>query len=256
MIEKVDLVNSINRALDDAEKIWNEVGHHFINENLEKAISTLRASEKIPSKIPGFPFVQGDEPQVADFIALILDIRDSTKHLLEAISSKKAKASQLERVLYETTAINTAGSIIIEDYKGAITEYLGDGFLALYQIKKLDQPDEVYDAYNTAKYYLSTALIEINKILDERYSLPNLEIGIGMAFSKAIVTVVGHRKNLHPKALGECIYRASKLSNGRNEVFIDDRLEVLWPTAKGGPLKFILRQSQLDFKSYRIIKNN
>jgi class 3 adenylate cyclase len=252
---KDQIITSVNEALDDAEKIWKEVGHHFVNERLEKAFSAMAEAEKVPSKIPGFPFVQEGEPQVADFIALILDIRNSTQHLLQAISAKIAKASQLERVLYETTAINTAGSIIVDYYKGGITEYLGDGFLALYRVKDTKNPAEVYDAYNSAKFYLSTALNEINTILNNRYSLPNLEIGIGLAYSKAIVTIVGHGKNLHPKALGECVYRASKLSKGVNEIFIDERLELLWPKADDGTLKFILLNKGYDFKSYRIWKS-
>jgi hypothetical protein len=251
---KDDVVSSVNDALDEAEKIWKEVGHHFVNERLEKAFSTVLDAQKVPSKIPGYPFVQEGEPQVADFIALILDIRNSTQHLIQAISARIAKASQLERVLYETTAINTAGSIVVDHYKGGITEYLGDGFLALYRVKDLENPREVYDAYNSAKFYLSTAMVEINKILNYRYSLPDIEVGIGMAFSKAIVTIVGHGKNLHPKALGECIYRASKLSKGTNEVLIDERLELLWPKSDDGTLKFILMSRSHDFKSYKILK--
>jgi len=252
---KETIISSVNDALDNAELIWKDVGHHFLNEKLEKAFSTMRASEKVPSKIPGFPFVQENEPKVADFIAFVLDIRNSTKHLIEAISTRTAKASQLERILYETTAINTAGSEIVTKYNGGITEYLGDGFLALYKVTDEKNPKEVYDAYDSSSFYLSIALSEVNKILDERYSLPELKIGIGMAYSKAIVTIVGHDKNLHPKALGECIYRASKLSDGINEVFIDERLKLLWPKSDNGTLKFQFRNRTNDFNSY-LIKNS
>jgi hypothetical protein len=252
---KESVVFSINEALDNAELTWKDVRHNFLNERLEKAFSAMRDSQKIPSKIPGFPFVQEDEPKVADFIGLILDIRNSTKHLIEAISPKNAKASQLERVLYETTAINTAGSVIISNYNGGITEYLGDGFLALFKVTDEKDPKEVYNAYNSASFYLSTALIEINKILKERYSLPELTIGLGMAYSKAIVTIVGHDKNLHPKALGECVYRASKLADGVNEIFIDDRLKQLWPKSDNGVLKFRLRPKLHDFNSYQLTKS-
>ena len=252
---KYEVITSVNEALDDAEKIWNEVGYHFINERLEKSYRAIGDAEKVPTKIPDFPFIKEGEPQVADFIALVLDIRNSTQHLLQAISAHSSKASQLERVLYETTAINTAGSIIVDHYKGGITEYLGDGFLALYHIKDEKNPTEVYDAYNSAEFYLSTALVEINEILHNRYLLPKLEIGIGLAYSKAIVTIVGQGTNLHPKALGECVYRASKLSNGVNEVLIDERLKLLWPHSKGGILKFTFANRGYDFRSYRIMKS-
>lgn len=249
------IINSVNVALDDAEKTWKKVGHHFITDEIKKSMSVLAEAREVPSQIPGFPILKENKPEVANFIAFVLDIRDSTNHLLQAISHKYAKASQLERVLYETTAINTAGSVIIEHYNGGITEYLGDGFLALFRVENEKDPNEVYDAYNAAQSYLSTALVEVNEILDNRYSLPELKVGIGMAYSKSIVTIVGTGNNLHPKAIGECVYRATKLSNGTNEVLIDDRLELLWPTSDDGKLKFYLLSSRnLDFNSYRILK--
>ena len=241
------IIDEVNTALDGAEKIWNQVAPEFVNESLVKAFSSERLT---PSEIPGYPFIEEGKPQVGKFIAFVLDIRNSTKHLIEAISLKKAKASQLERVLYEITAINTAGAIVIEHYNGGITEFLGDGFLALF---KAEEPKDVHKAHNAANYFLNTVLPALNNILSSRYNLPNLEIGIGLAFSKAIVTVVGYGTNIHPKAIGECVYRASKLSNGTNTILIDDRLENLWPTSKGGKLRFNpFSSNKIDFKAFEI----
>ena len=94
----------------------------------------------------------------------------------------------------------------------------------------------------------------INSIINERYSLPPIEIGLGMAYSKAIVTVVGHGKNIKPKALGNCGYRAAKLSVGRNTIEIDDNLKRLWPTSKNGVLKFKMQPRKGDFDSYIMSK--
>lgn len=247
MLDLNKIIDEVNTALDGAEKIWSQVAPEFINESLVKAFSSERLT---PSKIPGYPFIDGGKPQVGKFIAFVLDIRNSTKHLIQAISSKNAKASQLERVLYEITAINTAGAMVINHYNGGITEFLGDGFLALF---KVDEPKDVHKAHNAAKYFLNTVLPELNNILNTRYTLPNLQIGIGLAYSKAIVTVVGYENNIHPKAIGECVYRASKLSNGINTILIDDRLEKLWPTSKGGKLKFFqINNNKIDFKAYEI----
>lgn len=250
------IIVSVNTALDDAEKTWNKVGHHFITDEINKSMSAYALeSRDVPSQIPGFPILHENKPEVADFIAFVLDIRDSTNHLLQAISSKIAKASQLERVLYETTAINTAGSVVIDNYNGGITEYLGDGFLALFKVENEKNPKEVYDAHNAAQSYLKTALGEVNKILNKRYSLPELKVGIGMAYSKSIVTIVGTGNNLHPKAIGECVYRATKLSTGINEILIDEKLELLWPKSDNGKIRFLLRTGHnLDFKSYRLYK--
>lgn len=245
------LRDEINLALDNAENIWNQVEEQLILEYFEKGIKSY-SDKKIITKIPGFPFLEDGKPQVADFIALVLDIRNSSNHLTQAISEKKAKASQLERVLYETTAINTAGISIIEEYKGGITEFLGDGFLALFQAKN---PKDVYSAHNAAKKCMRITKDIINDILYQRYLLPPLSIGIGMAYSQAIVTIIGTGNNLHPKAIGECVYRASKLSDAKDEIQIDDRLKIFWPTEKNGILKFISFDHKNNFKAYKILKN-
>ena len=72
----------------------------------------------------------------------------------------------------------------------------------------------------------------------QRYQLPNLKVGIGIAYSKAIVTTVGIEGQFHPKAIGECVYRASKLSKGTNEILYDEKIKYLWPKSNGGKIRF------------------
>ena len=62
---------------------------------------------------------------------------------------------------------------------------------------------------------------------------------------------MGHGDNLHPKALGECVFRATKLSDGINEILIDDRLKQFWPCSKNGTLRFKLKKS-IEFDAYTI----
>lgn len=78
----------------------------------------------------------------------------------------------------------------------------------------------------------------INPILKNRYDLPDLSIGIGIAYSKAIVTLVGMENQYHSKAIGECVYRASKLSNASNEILYDTSIKLFWPKTEGGKLRF------------------
>lgn len=233
---RIRISKEVNNALDKAENIWSKVGPEFV---LEKSIRTYASDSTIPSQIPGHPTITLGEPKVANFIAFVLDIRDSTKHLITAISGR---VSQLERVLYETSAINAAGAIVIEHYKGGLTEYLGDGFLALFQVENEKEPRNVYKAYNAAKCCINDALPIVNEIIEERYKLPKLHVGIGLAYSKAIITIVGINDNLHPKAIGECVYRASKLSGGYDEINIDTPLKFLWPSSSDGILKFSPRK--------------
>ena len=82
----------------------------------------------------------------------------------------------------------------------------------------------------------------INPILYSRYQLPPVQIGIGLSVSKAIITLTGHGNFVKPTAFGICVFNASKLSKGFDEVMIDAALERKWPTAPDGTLRFIRRQ--------------
>jgi len=245
------LKEQINISLDKSQEIWNQVGNLFLAEAENRTFTKAETN----TLIPGHPTLTEDKAEVSDFVALVLDMRNSTEHLLQRISDKVASASQLERVLYETTAINTAGSIIVNSNGGRITEFLGDGYLALFRVENTSAPIEVYSAHRTANECLTLALPIINKILHERYGLPALQIGIGMAFSKAIVTLVGHGDKLHPKAIGECVYRASKLSDGVNKITIDNALRLLWPKAENGSLRFVQSNRRKDVEGYDITRS-
>lgn len=246
-----NLKNEVNTALDKAEAIWKQVESQIIMYSAGTEMHKAIVDSNLPSNIPGHPIVNPIKPEVDNFIAFVLDIRNSSKHLIEAIG-KPAKASQLERVLYEITAVNTIGCIITEEKQGKITEFLGDGFLALYKVNDRDKKN-VYKAHDAAKECLHVVKDIVNPILDDRYKLPPLKIGIGMAYSQAIITAVGYNSNLHPKALGECVFRATKISDGINEVHVDERLKHFWPSSKGGTLKFNLFDNKRHgFNEYTI----
>lgn len=218
--------------LEKAEKIWNDVKDNIFEKGI-KTFSSLNESYT-PSTIPGFPLIKNGEGKVGQFIALVLDTRDSSKHLLQAISNKTG-VSQLQRVLYENTAINTIGLILVNQNQGSITEFLGDGFLSIFNAV---EANSVYKPKKVAEEFLRLLETLINPLLKERYDLPELKVGIGIAYSKAIVTVIGFDEDLFPKAIGECVYRASKLSCGYNEILYDDSIKRFWPSSKGGKLSF------------------
>lgn len=244
-----EIHTEINSALDRAENTWKQV-----KDELSKSQEVKMMSEgvNINSDIPGHESFNPDIPEVGNFIALVLDLRDSTKHLTQAI---KAKASELERVLYETTALNTLGGLIISRYNNAsITEFLGDGYLALFEVKQESDKTPVHNAHNASKKIIEGINKVVNPILKKRYELPPLNVGIGLAYSKAIVTTVGYKSQAHPKAIGKCVYRASKLSNGKNVIRIDECLRYLWPKEEGGILSF-RKVYQQEFNGYEITKN-
>ncbi|GAB6059284.1 hypothetical protein JCM31598_24010 [Desulfonatronum parangueonense] len=191
------------------------------------------------------------QPKVDTFIALVADMRDSSNHLLQAISDKKAKVSQLQRVFYETSALLPALAKTVADHNGKVTEYLGDGILALFKVNEKDRRNSITSSYYAAKKCMEVNQDVVNKVILERYKLPPLSIGIGLAMSKAVITLVGLKNFSQPKVLGECVYRASKLSSGQNKIYVDTFLHESWPTSKGGKLKF-QRVKRSDVDGYMI----
>ncbi len=246
-VEKKELENLIEDALNRAENIYKKVEPDLI-----KSRAYLSLNESIETDIPGFPLIEEGKPEVSDFIAFILDVRDSTKHLLQACSSSKVE--KLERTLYETTAINTMGAYIIKKYNGGITEFLGDGFLAFF---KVGEKNDVYKASNAGKDCLNEGMTLVNTILFRRYNLEKINIGIGLAYSQAIIMLLKTNNKFYPKALGECVYRASKLTNGYNQMLFDDHLKLFWPSSKNGKVKFeeVKHKHSNDVKGFKMEKN-
>lgn len=247
VLEKKEVEDLIKNALNRAQKIYNKVEPDLI-----KSKSFTAVNESVETDIPGFTLVEEGKPEVANFVAFVLDVRGSTLHLLQACA--KSKVEKLERTLYETSAINAMGGYIIKKYGGGITEFLGDGFLAFF---KIDKKEDVYNALNAANDCLNDGMTLVNSILKERYNLDNIKIGIGMSYSQAIIMLLKINDKLYPKALGECVYRASKISNGSNRILFDDHLKLFWPTSKIGKVQFVevIHKNSKEVKGFTMGKN-
>lgn len=242
--QKKELTLIVETSLGRCEELWeNTIG---------KEDTVLRAKfADSETHIPGHPYLGENQYKSDEFVCLMLDMRDSTKHLRQAISARIAKVSQMQRVYYEVSALLPAMAKLIKDADGAVTEYLGDGLLALFQSSRnIDERNQILKNTITAARDCMEALNQVvNPILKDRYGLPFLEIGIGLAYSDAIISHFGLRPDTQLKVIGECIYLASQLSKGRNEIIVHENLERIWPTSKNGKLKFTLRPFK-DFKGY------
>lgn len=227
----------VNRSLTQAEMHWKNGGHQLIAESIVATESLSKnAMDSAPSRIPGYDVIEDGETIIDEFIAIVADMRNSTKHMLNADNSSKLDG--IQRVFYETSALLPALEKTINIYNGGVTEYLGDGVLGFFK-RSEDCPEQaIYDAHNAAKDCLSTTLNIVNNELNTRYGLPPLVIGIGMALSKALISLSGVDGFKHPKAYGECVFRATKLSGGQNVILIDQRLKMAWPKKTGGTLSF------------------
>jgi hypothetical protein len=239
--EILQIKRIVKSSLDKAENVWRNHGKELVKAGILAEDYSARADsahEVVQSKIPHHPLVDGDRPKVADFIALVADMRNSSTHLLCAISEKKSDVSLLERLYYETSALLPALEMTLSYNDGAVTEYLGDGLLSLFFVDESDKEEAIRKAYRSARNCLGDTRNIVNEELMSRYRLPPLDIGIGLSYSKALVQLVGIVGERHPKVIGNCVYYASKLSGGINEIYIDNTIRILWPVSEGGKLRF------------------
>ncbi|ATM77659.1 adenylate/guanylate cyclase [Serratia fonticola] len=239
--QRTIIVDLVERSLNQAEHHWRNGGYKLITESARRTgIEALNKSamDSASSKIPGHEIVQEGETIVDDFIAIVADMRNSTDHMLTASSSIKLEG--IQRVFYETSALLPALEKTINIHRGGVTEYLGDGVLGFFKKDKEKPEQYIYDAHYAANDCLNNALEIVNAAIGEKYGLPPLKIGIGLALSKALVSLSGIEGARHAKAYGECVFRATKLSGGNNIILIDSNLKMAWPSSKGGTLRFVL----------------
>jgi class 3 adenylate cyclase len=235
--QKREIAALIENRLNEAEEIWNQVGDKMLKKAMVMDEGLKARADSEPSRIPGHRVVTDRQPKVDQFIALVADMRDSSKHLQQAIG-KPATVSMLERVFYETSALLPALAQTIQFEEGSVTEYLGDGVLSLFQVDPNEREQCIRAAYRAARNCVDDTRGILNAALGKRYNLPPIELGVGLAWSNAVVTLIGLDDDKHPKAFGECVYRATKLSNGRNEIHVDQFAYEFWPTSNGGKLRF------------------
>lgn len=234
-----DINSTISDSLNRAEKNWNAVKTAFAMESLQE-----RFEHYEPSKIPGHPFVSDGKPEVTTFIAMVVDMRNSTDHLKTVVNNPKIK-NGFQRIYYETSALLPAISKTVSFENGFVTEYLGDGALILFKVDDDDNEKEIITSVSVAaKNCIYETRQAINLQLQKRYNLKAIDIGIGLSIGKAMVTLVGDTGNPQPKAIGECIWEATKLSCETNKIGISNSLYGAWPSSKGGTVKF----KQFKFK--------
>jgi hypothetical protein len=208
--------------------------------------------DSVNSDIPGHPLVSTDEPKVDEFVALVVDMRKSTQRLKTIVKGPKIQGFQ--RLYYETSALLPGVAVVCDLKDGMVTEYLGDGALVLFSVDKKDRAASVRAAYSAAKNCLEDLRKIINERLSNKYDLPPIDLGAGLAMSDALVTVVGIPGNYQPKAVGSCVWDASKLSYGTNTIHVAQGIKDVWPSGKGGTMSFTPLDKE-HIKGYRMINN-
>ncbi len=244
MLKELDatlVMKAANDGLDRAIKNWAKIEHLMRRPLIKEQFITHKSNPPQPSvirsSIPGHPFIEEENPEVDEFIALAVDMRKSSarlrsKELFPTIESG------IQRVYYETSTLLPALAQTALLNNGHVTEYLGDGLLILFKVDAGKLDFSISDAYTAAHNCVHDTRIIVNNLLQERLLLPNLDLGAGLSISQALITFVGIPNNMQPKAIGQCVWEASKLSYGINTVNISRTLRDLWPPSQSASLRF------------------
>jgi hypothetical protein len=67
--------------------------------------------------------------------------------------------------------------------------------------------------------------------------------------SRAVVSLVGIEGNSHAKVIGQCVYYATKLACGKNEIVVDEGMDEAWPVSKDGTL-VLKKQTRRGVEGY------
>lgn len=234
LVEVEKLKNLLQKTckehLDKAERDWCDSGAvKLLGESVIFG-SISKENFSVKSNIPKHELVSPFEPKVDKFIAIVCDIRHSTRRIRTI--DKNFKVNGIERVFYETSALLPVIEETLNYFGGKVTEYLGDGILGFMHYT---DDEQIYKAYHFSKCCLSLSLDIVNNELRDRYNLEPLSIGIGMGFSDALIRVVTDN---HVKAFGACVWEATKLSDGYNKVYISESLKAKWPSSATGSIRF------------------
>lgn len=236
--QETQVSEAVERGLDRAEATWKKVGSQLITKSAMVFDHAMESFNGKPSSIPGHPWVSDDSPTVDEFVALVIDMRNSSEHLKSRRPSSKVEFG-FQRVYYETSALLPAVSVTCGFHSGVVTEYLGDGALILFRVNPENKVETIRRGYRAARDCVDQSRDIVNGHLAKRFNLPEVHIGAGLALSKALVSLVGDDQDSQPKAIGECVWEATKLSGGTNTVHVSESLKGAWPSSKGGKLQFV-----------------
>lgn len=248
--QRSDIEKIITDALNIAEKFWLTSGGELEKEValsatvMDSINEAIYSEESITSQIPNHKEINPFESVNAQMIAIVADMRNSTKHA----KTKEGNIHPLKRIFLETSALLPAMEKVIQINGGSVTEYLGDGVLGFFEFST----ENIYKSYNAASIIINDVRVILNNMLHTRYQLPEngINIGVGLAKSQVIIHAAGI-ENKYPKAFGSCVYDATKLSSGINVIGVSHELRTLWPKSKGGSLVF-KQDNFRDIKGYKI----
>lgn len=242
MLEFSDVKAFAAEQLDNAKKFSRQI-KFAANARIAKSFAEQQFKEVRASV--------GDDPELA-----VLEVGDGIA-AWSAISAIDLRGStaMADKLGPKTTYLVTHTllptlSYVCEHLGGSLLNFRGDGLLATFGLKKLqeddgsDEPnlDEMRVAATTA-ITCGLTLIEsttdaIQVVLDDDGIEADLKVGVGVDCGGIVLTRVGWRSANELTAYGSPVNHASKLSNGVNQIKVSNQIDSLIPSAPGGKLRF------------------
>lgn len=246
--QEAEIVTIIERSLNLAEQFWEQSGRKLIVESSTES-NQFVADSIIPSNLPNHETINSINSVNQEMIAIVVDMRNSTRHAKTQVRD----INPLKRIFFETFALLPAIDKTIQFENGRVTEYLGDGILGFFALGS-DKDKVIHGVSKTAKRIIVDVRNLLNDAIQKKLSLPEsekIDLGIGLAHSQTIIHAIGLQGELHAKAFGSCVYDATKLSSGMNEIFVSENLQAIWPKSDRGKMKF-KRFAKDNFIRYKL----
>ncbi len=225
-------------------------GNTIVNEKLKKAFSNQFVNEE--AELPGYEnrTIKFGKFENREFVIMMIDIRKST----EIINSENGFIHMF-LIFYIYAGITAK---IVDFHNGSTTEFLGDGVLNIFDTKTDGLQSALMKSMEASWDILEARETILNPFLEE-HGLSPIDMGIGIDHGVTIVTQFGYRGDTDLKAFGKCVYNASKLSKGINEIFVSENSQSRWPQGTGGLLRFgnsfYTEGNSIGFTTYKVTNN-
>lgn len=200
--------------------------------NKGKDLDKAAVARDIVSVLEGFEDLEkfGDYRRIEQGVALIIDIRDSTK-----------RAAQLGayKTYITIECFLPAMAKLVAFFGGSVVQFTGDGLFALF--REGFQP--FTRAYWCAGYMMHTVDSIINSFLKDieamKVKIPQLSCGVGLDIGGCFAVKTGSKKYAVITPYGDCINNAAKLSDGEKVIKLTNSFYKFVQYVDGGSFNYL-----------------
>lgn len=183
-----------------------DILYNYTERNVKRALGKMEfIKESTASKIdfPGYTRMRPGDYREAWFTTLFLDIRGSTKRAFEIGP---------QNTFVTIHALLPTLARIVGELDGFVVDYPGDGIMAHWELDDNKDADSVRNCVKAACWMDDAVKTIVNPILN-KYNIPSLVCGIGVAAGQVIVTKIGISEFVSAKAIGDSVNIAAKLAS-------------------------------------------